>query len=153
MHSFYGTFHFTKLFEFHGWPLLLLFTHPVLSDSLQPMVTAHQASLSLTIFWSLPKFMFTASVMPSSHLILWHPLLLLPSIFSSIRDFQWVICSHQMTKLLELQLQNQFFQWIFRADFPYEWLVWSAWCPSDFQESSQHHSSKASIHQVSITYI
>ena len=48
---------------------------------------AHQASLSLTIFWSLPKFMSIASVMPSSHLILWCPLLLLPSIFPSIKDF------------------------------------------------------------------
>ena len=52
-----------------------------------PWTTAHQASLSLTISWSLPKFMFIASVMPSSYLILWCPLLLLPSIFSSIRDF------------------------------------------------------------------
>ena len=52
-----------------------------------PWTAARQASLSLTIFQSLPKFMFIASVMPSSHLILWHPLLLLPSIFSSIRDF------------------------------------------------------------------
>ena len=51
-----------------------------------PWIVAHQASLSLTISWSLPKFMFTASVM-SSHFILWHPLLLLPSIFPSIRDF------------------------------------------------------------------
>ena len=32
--------------------------------------------------------------------------------------FQWVICSHQMTKLLELQLQHQSFQWIFRVDLP-----------------------------------
>ena len=51
-----------------------------------PWTAAHQASLSLTISWSLPKFMFIASVMPSSPLILWHPLLL-PSIFPSIRDF------------------------------------------------------------------
>ena len=43
--------------------------------------------LSITISWSLPKFMFIASVMPSSHLILWHPLHLLSSIFPSIRDF------------------------------------------------------------------
>ena len=49
---------------------------------------AHQASLSLTIFWSLPKFMSTESVMPSIRLILGHPLfLLLPSIFPSIRVF------------------------------------------------------------------
>ena len=52
-----------------------------------PLTAACQASLSLTISWSLPKFMSIASVMPSSHLILWLPLLLLPSIFPSIRDF------------------------------------------------------------------
>ena len=48
---------------------------------------AHQASLSLTISWSLPKFMSIAMVMLSSHLILWCLLLLLPSILPSIRDF------------------------------------------------------------------
>ena len=52
-----------------------------------PWTTACQTSLSLTTSWSLPKFMFIASVMPSSHLILWRPLLLLPSIFPSISDF------------------------------------------------------------------
>ena len=49
--------------------------------------TACQASLSLTISRSLSKFMSIALVMPSSRLILWCPLLLLPSIFPSIRDF------------------------------------------------------------------
>ena len=48
---------------------------------------AHQASLSVTISRSLPKFMFIASMMPSNHLILWRSLLLLPSIFPSLRDF------------------------------------------------------------------
>ena len=48
---------------------------------------AHQGSLSLTISRSLPKFMCIESVIPSSHLLLCHPLLLLPSIFPSIRDF------------------------------------------------------------------
>ena len=52
-----------------------------------PWTAVSQAFLSLTISQSLHKFMSTASVMPSSHLILWCPLLLLPSIFSSIRDF------------------------------------------------------------------
>ena len=60
---------------------------PVVSDSVTRWTAACQASLSLTISWTLPKFMSLASVMPSSHLILWHPLLLLPSIFHSIRDF------------------------------------------------------------------
>ena len=68
--------------------MLLLFSSLVMSDSLRPWhAAACQDSLSLTISWSLPKFMFIASVMSSSHLILWHPLLLLPSIFPSIRDF------------------------------------------------------------------
>ena len=52
-----------------------------------PWTAARQASLPLTISWHFPKLMFIASVMLSSHLILWHPLLLLPSIFPSIRDF------------------------------------------------------------------
>ena len=52
-----------------------------------PWTATHQDSLSLTISWSLPKFMYIASVMPFSHLILWCRLLLLPSIFPSIRDF------------------------------------------------------------------
>ena len=52
-----------------------------------PWPAAHQASLSITISWSLLKLTSIASVMPSNHLILCHPLLLLPSIFPSIRIF------------------------------------------------------------------
>ena len=48
---------------------------------------AHQASLSITNSWSLPKPMSIESVMPSNHLILWCPLLLLPSIFPNIKVF------------------------------------------------------------------
>ena len=48
---------------------------------------AQQAFLSFTTSQSLSKFMSIALVMPSSHLIFWHPLLLLPSIFPRIRDF------------------------------------------------------------------
>ena len=58
---------------------------------IQPFVTpwtvAHQASLSFTISWSLLKLMSIESVMPSNHLILCCPLLLLPSILPSIRVF------------------------------------------------------------------
>ena len=52
-----------------------------------PWTTAHQASLSITNSWSLPKPMSIELVMPSNHLILRHPLLLLPSIFPRIRVF------------------------------------------------------------------
>ena len=50
--------------------------------------------------------------------------------------FRWVSSSHQVSKVLELQLQHQSFQWIFRTDFLYDWLVWSPCCPRDCQESS-----------------
>ena len=52
-----------------------------------PWTAAHQASLSITNSWSLLKLMSIEAVMPSNHLILFHPLLLPPSIFSSIRVF------------------------------------------------------------------
>ena len=52
-----------------------------------PWIEARQASLSISNFWSLPKLMSIESVMPSSHLTLCHHLLLLPSIFPSIRVF------------------------------------------------------------------
>ena len=52
-----------------------------------PWTAAPQVSLSFTISQSLLKLIFTESVMPSNHLILCHPLLLLPSIFLSTRDF------------------------------------------------------------------
>ena len=50
-------------------------------------MAAHQASLSITNSWSLPKLMSFESVMPSNHLILYCPLLLLPPIPPSIRVF------------------------------------------------------------------
>ena len=52
-----------------------------------PKITARQASLSITNSWSSLKLMSIKSVMPSNHLILCHPLLLLPSVFPSIRNF------------------------------------------------------------------
>ena len=54
-----------------------------------PWIAAHQASLSFTISWSLLKLMSIESVIPSNHLILCFPLLLLPSIFPSIRVFSY----------------------------------------------------------------
>ena len=69
------------------------FSCSVMPDSLRPH--ARQASLSITNFRSSPKLMCIRSVIPSSHLILCHPLLLLPSIFPSIRSFQmtWLFLS------------------------------------------------------------
>ena len=65
----------------------LLFSCSVVSNSVMPWIAAHQASLSFTISQSLLKFVFIELVMPSNYLILCRPLLLLPSIFPSIRVF------------------------------------------------------------------
>ena len=67
--------------------MLLLFGHSGVSDSETPRTAAHQASLSFTISCSLLKLMSIESVIPSNHLILCHLLLLLPSIFPSIKVF------------------------------------------------------------------
>ena len=76
-----------------------------------PWTAAWQASLSLTNSWSLPKPMSIELVMPSNHLVICRPLLLLPSIFPSIRVFsnESALCI-RWPKLLEFQLQHQSFQ-------------------------------------------
>ena len=66
---------------------ILLFSRPIMSDFVTPWAAAGQAFLSFTISWSLLQLMSIESVMPTNRLILFHPLLLLPSIFPSIRVF------------------------------------------------------------------
>ena len=63
------------------------FSRSVMSDSTTPWTAARQASLFITNFQSLLKLMSIELVMPSNHLILRHPLLLLRSVFSSIGVF------------------------------------------------------------------
>ena len=82
-----------------------------------PKAAAHKASLSSMISWSLLKLMsielwchpsISSSVAPFSSC---------PHLSQQQGLFQWVGSSHQVVKLLELQLQHQSFQWIFRIDF------------------------------------
>ena len=58
------------------------------------------------------------------------------NLYQHLGLFQWVGSSHQLAKVLELQLRHQSFQWIFRTDFLYDWLIWSPCRPKDSQESS-----------------
>ena len=102
----------------------LLFTGQVLFDSAIPWTAACQASLSFTISRSLLKLMFIKSLMPSNHLILCWPILLLPSIFPILSLFQWVSSSHQVAKLLELQLLHQ--SWL-RTNTPRKELMIYSW--------------------------
>ena len=67
--------------------ITLLFVRSVVPNSVTPWIATCQASLSCTIYQNLLKLMSMELVMPSNHLVLCHPLLLLPSIFPSIRVF------------------------------------------------------------------
>ena len=87
-------------------------------NPMTPWIAARQASLCITNPLSSLKLTSIESVMPSSHFILWHTLLLLPSTFAIIRDFSNESAVHIRTKTLQFQLQHQSFQWVFRVDFP-----------------------------------
>ena len=107
---------------------------------------ACQASLSFTISWNLLKPMSTESVMPSNHLVLCRPLLLLPLIFPSIKVF-FNEPVNQMATVLELQLQHQSFQWIFRISFRINWLDLLA--VQGALKSLLQHNLKASVFRCS----
>ena len=66
--------------------------------------------------------------------------------------FQWVSSSHRVAKVLEFQLQHQSFQWFFRTDFLYDWLVWSPYCPRDSQKSSPTPQFK-SINSLVLSFL
>ena len=80
-----------------------------------PWTAAHQASLSITNSWSLLKLISIELVIPSNHLSSPSP----PAFdFSQHQGlFQWFSSLHQVTKVLEFQLQHQSCWWIFRTDF------------------------------------
>ena len=116
-----------------------------------PWTAAHQASLSITNSRSLLKLMSIELVMPSSDLILCHPLLL-PSIFPSIRvSFKWVSSLHQVAKVLELQLtpSNEYSGLI---SFRIDWFDLLA-SQGTLKSLLQHHRSKESILQCSAFFI
>ena len=111
-----------------------------------PWTTARQASLSITNFQSLPKPMSIESMMPSNHLILCCPLLLLPSIFPSIRVFsnesalriRW---SKYWSFSFNIGPSNEYSGLI---SFRMDWLDLLA-VQGTLKSLLQHHSSKASI--------
>ena len=119
-----------------------------------PWTAARQASLSCTISWSLLKFMSIESVKPSSHLIFYHPLLLLPSIFPSIRVFsnesalriRW---PKHWSFSFSISSSNDYSGLIsFRIDWFDRLAVWGT-----LKSLLQHNSSKASVLQHSDFFI
>ena len=88
--------------------------------TLCPGTAACQASLSFTISRCLLKLMSIESMMPFNHLFLCAPPSPSALSLSQHHDlFQWAGSSHQVAKVLKLQLQHQSFQWIFRVHFLY----------------------------------
>ena len=115
-----------------------------------PWTVAHQASLSITNCQSLLKLMSIESVMPSNHLILCRPLLLLPSIFPSIRVFS----NESVLRIrwpkyrsfgFSISPSNEYSGLI---SFRIDWLDLFA-VQRTLKSLLQHHSSKASIQQCS----
>ena len=126
----------------------------VLSDSATPWTAARQASLSITNFWSLLKLMSIESVMPSNHVILCRPLLLLLSVFPSIRIFsnESVLCIRwpkYWSFSFSTSPSNEYSGLI---SFRMDWLEFLA-VQGTLKSLLQHHSSKASILQCSAFFM
>ena len=118
-----------------------------------PWTATHQASLFITNYQSLLKLMSIDSVMPSNHLILCHPLLLLPSIFPSISVFsnESALCIRWPTYWsfsFNISLSNEHPRLISRMD----WLDLLA-VQGTLKSLLQYHSSKASILRCSAFFI
>ena len=106
---------------------------------------AHHTSLSFTISWSLLRLMSIELIMPSNRLIPVAPFSSCPQSFPASGSFPISQFLHQVAKVLKLQLQHQSFQWIFRVNFLYNWLVWSPCSSCDSQESSTQCKSINSL--------
>ena len=122
------------------------FSRSVVSDSSTPWTAAHQASLSITSSQSLLKLMSIKSVMPSNHLALCHPLLLLPSIFPSIRVFSNESLLHiKWPKYWSFTISTSN-EYLGLISFRIDWFDFLA-VQETLKSLLQHHSSKASILQ------
>ena len=110
-----------------------------------PWTTARQASLSMTNSLSPPKPMSIESVMPSNHLILSRPLLLLPSIFPSIRVFSNESALHiRWPKYWSFSFNSPSNEYPGLISFRMDWLDLLS-LQGTLKSLLQHHSSKASI--------
>ena len=132
------------------WVAIVAYCLVVSSSFVTPCITAHHASLSITNSQSLFKPMCIESVMPSSHLILCRPLLLLPPIPPSIRVFS----SESSLRMRWPKYWSFSFRIIPSKEIPglisfrMDWLDLLA-VQGTLKSLRQHHSSKASILQHS----
>ena len=119
-----------------------------------PWTAAHQVSLSITNSWSLLKLMSIKLVMSSNHLILYHPLLLLPSIFPSIRVFSNESVLHiRWPKYWSFRFSiSPFNEYSGLISFRIDWLYLLA-VQGTLKSLLQHHTSKASFLRRSTFFI
>ena len=119
-----------------------------------PWIATHQASLSITNSRSLLKFISIKAVMPSNHLILCHPLLLLPSIFPSMRAFfsESVLCI-RWPKYWSFSFSiSPFNEYSGLISFRIDWLDLLA-VQGTLKSLLQHHSLKPSVLWCSVFFI
>ena len=118
-----------------------------------PWTVARQASQFITNSWSLLKFMSIESVMPSNHLVLCCPLLLLPSIFPSIRVFSSESVLHRWPKYWSFTFSfSPSNEYLGLISFRIDWLDLLA-VQGTLKSLLQHHRSKASILQHSVFFM
>ena len=125
-----------------------------MSDSATPWTSVFQASLSITNSWSLLKLMFIELVMPSNHLILCRPLLLLTSIFPSLRLFPNESALHtRWPKYWSFSFNiSPFNEYSGLISFTIDWFDVLA-IQGTLKHFFQNHSSKASILQHSAFFM
>ena len=123
-----------------------------MSDSATPWTAARQASLSITNSWSLLKLMAIESVMPSSHLILCRPFLLLPPIPPSIRVFSNEPTHRMRCQNIGVSASASVLPMNTQDWSPLGWTGWTSLQSKGFSSLLQHHSSKASILQCSVFF-
>ena len=139
--------------------MLLSFSHKVVCDFLLPHGLQHAR---------LPCLPLAPGVCSNSCLLSWWYYLTIlsstpyppsPFPFNLFQHFhhqglfQRVSSSHQVAKLLELQLQHQSFQWIFGADFLLDWLIWSPCSPGTLKSLLQRHNLKDLVLQCLVFFM
>ena len=134
--------------------MLVQFIRSVISDSATPWTAAHQASLSITNSQSLLKLMSVESVMPSNHLILLCPCLILPSIFPSIRIFSKESDLHiRWPKYWSFSFSiSPSSEYSGLISFRMDWLDLLA-VQGTLKSLLEHHSSKAPLLSCSVFFI
>ena len=153
-----------KLLCYWAWCSILPITFPSEVDVVQFLshvqlfvtlwTAAHQASLSFTLSQGLLKLMSIGSVIPSKHLSLCHPLLLLPSVFPSIRNFSSELALHiRWPKYKSFSFNISLFsEYSGLTSFSIEWFDLLA-IQRTLKNLFQHHSFKAAILQCSAFFI